>query len=116
MHASINRKADLALLQTYLPSSPSSVPLTLLTGAAPAGDPAVHARLEDDRGVRQAHGKDVFGEGHRHLQLHQSHIGTGSHALVLRMAFHLLHGDIQGMWSWLLQLQCPQQDLVYGYV
>lgn len=116
VYTSINRKALLALLKLYLPSSPSSVPLTLFTGAAPASDPAVHARLKDDRGIRKAHRKDVIGEGHRSLQLHQSHVGTGGHALVLRIAFHLLHGDIQGVWSWLLQLQCPQQDLVYGYV
>lgn len=67
MYTHINRRAVLPLLNWYLPFSPSSVPLTLFTGAAPASDPADHAWLKDDGGVRQAHRTDVIGEGHRHL-------------------------------------------------
>lgn len=93
----------------------SPCPITLLTGAAPAGDPAFHARLKNNRGVRHAHGEDIIGEGHRCLQFHQGHIGAGGHALIQGVALYPLHPGVCGMWPRLHQLPCSQQDPVQGF-
>ena len=86
---------------------------TSITDSPPACDPAVRVRMEMDREIRQADGKDSLRKPDGVLEAHQGDVRTGTLLPgVHRVGMHPGNTHLLGPWARIPQLPGTQQHRV----